>query len=145
MNTLFYHFLRSPTLIVDSWLLDDICGKYIVNDTFQLGTKQLVCTNEDFVCILGLSYRGTTIDPRGGSNKNPVSENRLHGDNFGGRERCRLLLHHSSFHRFRFDSTNQTIIRKHSDFFKDIINLWSFNWVGDVRMLTFSKLEACAQ
>lgn len=63
MNTPFYHFLRSSKLVVYAYLLDDIYGCHIVNDTFQLGTKQLLCTDKDFVCIMGLLYCSTTIDP----------------------------------------------------------------------------------
>lgn len=56
MNTPFHHFMHSTPLTIDSNLLDDIIGRYIRNDAFHLGSKTMVCTNEDFGQILGLPY-----------------------------------------------------------------------------------------
>lgn len=73
--------MHSTPLAVDSYLLDDICGRYISNDTFWLGSKELVCTYEDFGRILDFSYRGTKVDIREFTSHHITiaSMTRLHG------------------------------------------------------------------
>lgn len=64
VNIPFHHFMHSPPLEVNSYLLDDIISRYIGNNTFRLGNKELVCTNEDFEWILSLPYHGNKVDIR---------------------------------------------------------------------------------
>lgn len=79
-STTFHHFMHSPPLEVDFYLLDDICGRYISDYMFQLGSKQLVCTVEDFGWILGLPYQGTMVDIHEFSkHHNSFYDSRLHG------------------------------------------------------------------
>lgn len=79
MNTSFYHFLRSAALVVDAYLLDNICGHYIGNDTFMLGIKHLVCMDKNFGLILGPPYHGMAIKLQGVSHHNPFYSIRSHG------------------------------------------------------------------
>ncbi|KMZ59411.1 hypothetical protein ZOSMA_694G00040 [Zostera marina] len=55
MYTPFHHFMDAGALVVDSMLLDDICGRYIGESQFSFGAFVLTCTDEDFGKILGLA------------------------------------------------------------------------------------------
>lgn len=46
-STPFHHFVGAPALVIISYLLDDICGRYQGNGKFVIGGKELTCTVED--------------------------------------------------------------------------------------------------
>lgn len=47
-TTPFYHCVRVPTIVIDSYLLVNPCGKYQGDEKFVIGGKELRCTDEDF-------------------------------------------------------------------------------------------------
>lgn len=40
----FYHFVGAPTIVIDSYLLDYLCGRYHGNAKFVIGGKKLTYT-----------------------------------------------------------------------------------------------------
>lgn len=63
-NTPFYHFMRSRALVVDAYLLDDICGHYEGDDMFRFGDMEFTYLDEDFSRILGLPHGGLLVEIR---------------------------------------------------------------------------------
>ncbi|KMZ75908.1 hypothetical protein ZOSMA_10G01770, partial [Zostera marina] len=85
MYTPFHHFMDSGALVVDSMLLDDICGRYIGESQFCFGAFVLTCTDEDFGKILGLPHIGRKIDLLEVSSKPSVKLGRFYKEHLHGK------------------------------------------------------------
>ncbi|KMZ71589.1 hypothetical protein ZOSMA_179G00150 [Zostera marina] len=85
MYTPFHHYIDAGALVVDSLLLDDICGRYIGESQFAFGAFVLTCTDEDFGKILGLPHTGRKIDLLESSSKSNVSLGRFYKTHLHGK------------------------------------------------------------
>ncbi|KMZ68579.1 hypothetical protein ZOSMA_236G00040 [Zostera marina] len=68
LGTPFGHFLTVQLMVVNSFQLDDLCGRFISNYTFELKKKEVRETVEDVGKILSIPYKGTPIDLNRASN-----------------------------------------------------------------------------
>ncbi|KMZ62481.1 hypothetical protein ZOSMA_45G00200 [Zostera marina] len=68
LGTPFGHFFRVQPMVVNNFQLDDLCGRFIGNYTFQLKKKEVRVTVEDVGKILSIPYKGTPIDLNRASN-----------------------------------------------------------------------------
>ncbi|KMZ67795.1 hypothetical protein ZOSMA_259G00190 [Zostera marina] len=168
MYTPFHHFMDSGALIVDSMLLDDICGRYIGESQFSFGAFVLTCTDQDFGKILGLPYKGRKIDLLEASSKPNVKLGRFYKEHLHGkiltRQKIGVMFRdlansmgHSTvdeedivrlylcllFSGFLFTNARCTLRRKIISYIEDLDDISSYNWAGAVRDVTFSNIEYC--
>lgn len=60
-NTPFYNFMNSEALVVDAYMLDDICGHYKGDDIFRFGDIEFTCLDEDFARCLVYQKRDNQL------------------------------------------------------------------------------------
>ncbi|KMZ69875.1 hypothetical protein ZOSMA_204G00100 [Zostera marina] len=168
MYTPFHHFMDAGALVVDSMLLDDICGRYIGESQFSFGAFVLTCTDEDFGKILGLPHTGRKIDLLESSSKANVSLGRFYKTHLHGkiltRQKLGLMFRDLTnsmgnsnveeddivrlylcllFSGFMFTNARCTLRRKIINFIEDLEDISSYNWAGAVRDVTFSNIDYC--
>ncbi|KMZ65847.1 hypothetical protein ZOSMA_30G01280 [Zostera marina] len=168
MYTPFHHFMDSGALVVDSMLLDDICGRYIGESQFCFGAFVLTCTDEDFGKILGLPHVGRKIDLLEVSSKPSVKLGRFYKEHLHGkiltRQKIGVMFRdlansmgNSSvdeedivrlylcllFSGFLFTNARCTLRRKIISYIEDLDDISSYNWAGAVRDVTFSNIDYC--
>lgn len=60
--TPFGHMLIFQPMVVNSFQLDNLCGRYVSNYTFKLKKKMIRLTVEDVGIFLSIPYVGTPVD-----------------------------------------------------------------------------------
>ncbi|KMZ68730.1 hypothetical protein ZOSMA_22G00140 [Zostera marina] len=168
MHTPFHHFMDAGALVVDSMLLDDICGRYLGASQFGFGAFVLTCTDEDFGKILGLPHTGRKIDLLDASSKGTSNSRRFYKDHLHGkiltRQKIGVMfrdlansLANSSvdegdvvrlylcllFSDFLFTNARCTLRRKIISFIEDLEDIRSYNWAGAIQDVTFSNIDYC--
>ncbi|KMZ66264.1 hypothetical protein ZOSMA_2G02750 [Zostera marina] len=168
MYTPFHHFMDAGALVVDSMLLDDICGRYIGESQFSFGAFVLTCSDEDFGKILGLLHTGRKIDLLEASSKGNVNLWRFYKQHLHGkiltRQKIGVMFRDLAknmgnstvdeddivrmylcllFSGFLFTNARCTLRRKIISFIEDLDDISSYNWAGAVRDVTFSNIDYC--
>ncbi|KMZ56090.1 hypothetical protein ZOSMA_99G00200 [Zostera marina] len=168
MYTPFHHYMDAGGLVVDSLLLDDICGRYIGESQFAFGAFVLTCTDEDFGKILGLPHKGRKIDLLESSSKSSASLGRFYQTHLHGkiltRQKIGVLFRELAnsmgnsnvdeddivrlylcllFSGFLFTNARATLRRKIIGFIENLEDISSYNWAGAIRDVTFSNIDYC--
>ncbi|KMZ68961.1 hypothetical protein ZOSMA_225G00280 [Zostera marina] len=168
MYTPFQHYMDAGALVVDSLLLDDICGRYIGESQFAFGAFVLTCTDEDFGKILGLPHKGRNIDLLESSSTSSASLGRFYKTHLHGkiltRQKIGVLFRELAnsmgnsnveeddivrlylcllFSGFLFTNARATLRRKIISFIENLEDISSYNWAGAVRDVTFSNIDYC--
>ncbi|KMZ63668.1 hypothetical protein ZOSMA_3G01500 [Zostera marina] len=168
MYTPFHHFMDSGALVVDSMLLDEICGRYIGESQFCFGAFVLTCTDHDFGKILGLPHVGRKIDLLEVSAKPSVKLGRFYKEHLHGkiltRQKIGVMFRELAnsmgnssvdeedivrlylcllFSGFLFTNARCTLRRKIIGYIEDLQDISSYNWAGAVRDVTFSNIDYC--
>ncbi|KMZ67200.1 hypothetical protein ZOSMA_272G00030 [Zostera marina] len=168
MYTPFHHFMDAGALVVDSMLLDDICGRYIGESQFSFGAFVLTCSDEDFGKILGLPHTGRKIDLLEASSKANVNLGRFYKQHLHGkiltRQKIGVMFRDLAknmgnstvdeedivcmylcllFSGFLFKNARCTLRRKIISFIEDLDDISSYNWAGAVRGVTFLNIDYC--